>query len=514
MAKERISMRHLREILRLRKQFGLSPRKIGQSCGIGRTTVQEYLQRFEESGLPWPLPVELNDDELTKKLFPSKNKVSIKPMPDFKDLVIEMSKPNMNFMVLWEEYKQDNPDGYQYSQFCRLFSEYIDARKYSMVQIHKGGEKAFVDFGEGLSYTDMITGQVVKTRAFVFVWGASLRMFACCTHDEKIHSWVNAHTDAVEYFGCCPRITVPDNLRSGVSKACRYEPELNISYAAWAEYYNTAIIPARVRRPQDKSLAEIGVKIVKRWIFVRLRHRQFFSLAEINQAILELLEILDNKIIKSRGKSRKQLFLELDKPNSLPLPGQPYQFSEWKKAKAGINYHVLFDNHSYSIPYTYAKQELEIKATDRVIEIYRKNERICIHKRSYIKNGYTTAKAHMLESHRKYLEWTPERIIQWAERYGQSVKISVKTIIEKKYFPEQAYRSCLGIISLEKKFSSKRLDAACKRALEHHSCTYHSIKRILERNLDLIEDKPTVTEKIQHENIRGSEYYEPTVSMN
>jgi len=242
---------------------------------------------------------------------------------------------------------------------------------------------------------------------------------------------------------------VPDNLRSGVSKACRYEPELNISYAAWAEYYNTAIIPARVRRPKDKSLAEIGVKIVKRWIFVRLRHRQFFSLAEINQAILELLEVLNNKIIKSRGKSRKQLFLELDKPNALPLPEKPYQFSEWKKVKAGINYHVCFDNHWYSIPYEYAKQELEIKAMVRIIEIFRKNERICIHKRSYIKNGYTTDKAHMLEKHRKYLEWTPERIVLWAERYGLSVKVAVKTIIEQKYFPEQAYRSCLGIISLE-----------------------------------------------------------------
>jgi len=513
MAKERISMRHLREILRLRKQFWLSPRKIGITCGVGRTTVQEYLQRFEVSGLPWPLPAELTDDELTRKLFPSKNKETGKPLPDFKDLAIEISKPNMNFMVLWEEYKQDNPEGYQYSQFCRLFGDYLDARKYSMRQIHKAGEKAFVDFGEGLSYTDMISGQEVKTRAFVFVWGASISLFACCTPDEKVHSWVNAHTSAVEYFGCCPMMIVPDNLRSGVSKACRYEPELNISYAAWAEYYNTAIIPARVRKPQDKSLAEIGVKIVKRWIFTRLRHRQFFSLAEINQAILELLEILNNKIIKSRGKSRKQLFLELDKPNALPLPEKPYQFSEWKKVKAGINYHVCFDNHWYSIPYEYAKQELEIKATDRVIEIYRKSIRICIHKRGYIKNGYTTDKAHMLEKHRKYLEWTPERIMQWAERYGQSVKGVVKIIIEQKYFPEQAYRSCLGIISLEKKYSSTRLESACRRALEYHSCSYRSIKRILEKNLDLIDDKPAAIEKIYHENIRGSEYYEPTISL-
>ena len=514
MAKERISMRHLREILRLRNQFGLSPRKIGQSCGVGRTTVQEYLKRFEESGLTWPLPPELNDDELDNRLFPSKNNVSSKPLPDFKDLAIEMAKPNMNFMVLWEEYKADNPDGYQYSQFCRLFSEYIDARKYSMVQIHKGGEKAFVDFGEGLSYTDIISGQEVKTRAFVFVWGASLRMFACCTPDEKIHSWINAHTTAVEYFGCCSKSVVPDNLRSGVSKACRYEPVLNRSYAAWAEYYNTAIIPARVRKPKDKSLAEIGVKIVKRWIFVRLRNRQFFSLAEINQAILELLEILDNKVIKSRGKSRMQLFLELDKPNALPLPEIPYQFSEWKKAKAGINYHVCFDNHWYSIPYEYTKKELEIKATVRMIEIFCKNERICIHKRSYIKNGYTTNKTHMLEKHRKYLEWTPERIVQWAERYGQSVRVVVKTIIEQKYFPEQAYRSCLGIISLERKYSAIRLNSACERALEHRSCTYSSIRRILERNLDLLEDKPAASEIIHHENIRGSEYYEPSVSMN
>ena len=512
MAKERISMRHLREILRLRKQFGLSPRRIGISCGIGRTTVQEYLKRFEKSGLPWPLPSDLSDDELIKKVFPAKNKEAIKPLPDFKDLAIEMAKPNMNFMVLWEEYKQDNPAGYQYSQFCRLFSEYIDARKYSMRQIHKAGEKVFVDFGEGLSYTDMISGQEVKTRAFVFVWGASLRMFACCTPDEKIHSWISAHTSAVEYFGCCSKTIVPDNLRSGVSKACRYEPVLNRSYAAWAEYYNTAIIPARVRKPKDKSLAEIGVKIVKRWIFVRLRNRQFFSLAEINQAILELLETLDNKVIKSRGKSRKQLFLELDKPNALPLPGQPYQFAEWKKAKAGIDYHVLYDNHSYSIPYTYAKQELEIKASSRVIEIYRKDVRICMHKRSYVKNGFTTDKEHMLKSHRAYLEWTPERIMQWAEKYGPSVKAVVKIIIERKYFPEQAYRSCLGIISLEKKYSASRLDSACKRALEHRSCSYTSVRSILEHNLDQIEDKPAASKKIHHENIRGSEYYEPSMN--
>jgi len=514
MAKERISVRHLREILRLKKQIGLSPGKIAQSCGLGRTTVRDYLRLFEESGLPWPLPDGLNDDELIKKVCPSKNKEPGKPLPDFKDLAVEMSKPNMNIMVLWEEYKQDNPSGYQYSQFCRLFGNYLEARKYSMRQIHKAGEKAFVDFGEGLSYTDMITGKEVKTRCFVFVWGVSLRMFACCTPDEKVHSWVNAHTAAVEYFDCCPWIVVPDNLRSGVSKACRYEPELNISYAAWAEYYGTAVIPARVRRPQDKSLAEIGVKIVKRWIFTRLRHRQFFSLAEINQAILELLEILDNKIIKSRGKNRKQLFLELDKPNAVSLPEKPYQFSEWKKVKAGINYHVCFDDHWYSIPYEHARQELELKATDRVIEIYRKNVRICMHKRSYIKNGYTTNKAHMLEKHRKYLEWTPDRIMQWAEQYGQSVKNVVKTIIKQKYFPEKAYRSCLGIISFEKKYGSTRLESACRRALEYHSCSYRSIRRILEKNLDLISDKPESLAKIYHENIRGSEYYGQSISIN
>ncbi len=507
MAKERIGMRQLREILRLRKQFGLSPRRIGATCGVGRTTVQEYLQRFEESGLQWPLPEIMSDEELTNKLFPSKNKQSNRLLPDFKELAEEISKPNMNFMVLWEEYKKDHPEGYQYSQFCQRFGQYLKARTYSMRQIHKAGEKAFVDFGEGLSYTDPLTGNQIKTKVFVFVWGASIDMYACCVPNEKSHSWISAHTKAVEYFGCCPKIIVPDNLKSGVIKACRYEPELNRTYVSWAEYYNTAVMPARPGKPKDKPHAEIGVKIAKRWIFTRLRHRQFFSIEEINKAILELLEILRNKIIKSRGKSRKELFLELDKPNALPLPSKPYEYSEWKKVKAGINYHVGFDSHWYSVPYEHASKELELRATDKMIELYYKNTSICLHKRGYTKNGYTTEKNHMPERHKKYLEWTPERIMDWAGRYGDSVKELAKVLMDRKNFPQQGYNSCLGIIRLEKYYSAPRLNSACKRALTYHSCSYNSVKRILEKKLDLVEENTADKEKIHHDNIRGKDYY-------
>lgn len=502
-------MRKIKEVLRLFHECGLSNRKIAQVCNISRPTVQEYVMRANVSGLSWPLPEELSDQQIEQKLYPeTTTKHSAKELIPYEYLYQEIRRPNVTLALLWEEYKQNNPDGYQYSHFCNLFRKYSKKLNYSMRQEHKAGEKVFVDFGEGLSLVNPKTGKLVETRLFVAVWGASNYTFAKATVNEALDSWIKVNTDTLEYFDCCPKAIVPDNLKSAVSKACRYEPDINPTYAEFAQHYSLAILPTRPYKPKDKGKVENGVKLAKRWILARLRNKIFYSLADMNREILLLTDKLNAKIMRKVNKSRKELFEILDKPHALELPDSSFEFALWKKARVNINYHICYDDHNYSVPYTYIHMEVEIRATFNTIEVFYKSQRICSHQRRNDKYGYSTVKEHMPPSHQKYIEWTPERILKWAEKYGQSVKELVEKIMSSRKYPEQAYKSCLGIIRLQKHFSSDRLNTACYRALEYNVSSYKGVRNILKNGLDKInQDKAVRKSPRQHENIRGSGFY-------
>lgn len=509
MAQERTSMRKIKEVLRLHFEAKISQAKIADITNISRFTVSQYIIRFAASGLTWPLPESIDDTELDLKLFPCKLAGDKRPEPDYNYLLQEIRKPDATLAVLWEEYKDLNPTGYQYSYFCDLFNAYRQKMNYSMKQEHKAGEKTFIDFGDSpIKIIDPHTGIETKTKIFVSVWGASQKMFAKSCFDEKLSTWIKLNGDALKFFGCCPKAMVPDNLLSAVTKASKYEPEINPTYAEFAQHYGTVIFPARPYKPKDKSLAENGVKLAKRWILFRLRNKQFYYLTELNQMIEELLKQFNQKPMRRFKKSRQDLFEQLDKPYALKLPDTDYEFAEWKKAKLQFNYHVAYNGHDYSVPYVFIGKELDIKATYNLIEIYCGGQRICTHARNNQAHGYTTVAEHMPKSHQKYLEWTPDRILKYAGKYGESVKAMVEQIMGTRKFPEQAYKSCLGIIRLENKYTADRLNKACQRAMAYRAYSYKSVAAILEKGLDREVNLPDSKQPIiNHENIRGAEYY-------
>ena len=509
MAQERISMRKIKEVLRLHYEAKLSQANIAKVNHISRYTVGQYILRFAAAGLSWPLSGEINDTLLESKLFPGKKDKSGRPALDYGYLLKEIRRPDATLAVLWEEYKQQHPDGYQYSYFCDLFNAYRGKLNYSMRQEHKAGEKTFLDFGDSpLKIIDRQTGQETRTKIFVSVWGASNYLYAESSLDEKLATWISLNIHALEYYGCCPRAMVPDNLKSAVSKASRYEPDINPTYAEFAEHYGTVIFPARPYRPKDKSRAENGVKLAKRWILFRLRNQTFYALRELNQAIRVLLDDFNRRLMKKMKKSRRELFELWDKPHGLPLPEKRYEYAEWKKAKVQFNYHIAYDNHNYSVPYTFIHKEVDIKATVSLLEVYYHGTRICSHARSYREHGYTTVREHMPERHIKYLEWTPERILNYAGKYGPAVQELVQEIMAQRKFPEQAYKACLGIIRLENVYSADRLNLACRRALDYKASSYRSVENILKNGLDKqtpLSKSPSFNR--QHENIRGADYY-------
>lgn len=514
MAQKRLCMRQIKEILRLKYALGKSQREIKNLCGLGKTTVQEYLTRAKSAGVSWPLPDDMTNGQLEQLMFPEKSDIpqGKAPIP-YQYIAEELRRPNITLWLLWEEYMNENPgNGYQYSFFNELVGKYIGGTKYSMRQEHKAGEKLFVDFGEAAEpkILNRTTGEYEKVQFFVSVWGASKYAYAEAVRTQDIPTWIKLNINSFRFFGCTPQYLVPDNLKSAVTKSCKYEPLINNTFSELGEYYNLAIMPARPERPKDKSLAENGVKLVKRWILARLRNEIFYSFGELNSAIRKKLEYYNTRIMKKYGKSRKELFESLDKPVASHLPEKDYEYAEWKKAKVNVNYHMCFEKHDYSIPYTLIHKEVDIKAMANVIEVYFKGERVCSHARSRKINGYTTVKEHMPPSHQKHIEWTPERIISWAEKYGPAVKSLVETIIASTRFPEQAYKRCLGIIRLANRYPHERLNIACERALKYKSLSYRTVSDILKNKTDKLPDvdEPKISRPpIIHANIRGKEYF-------
>jgi len=510
-------MRKIKEVLRLHHAVGLSRRGISQSLHIGYGSVANYLTRAEKAGISWPLPEDMDERTLGRLLFPSQPQTGQRRFvePDYPAVHSELKQKGVTKLLLWQEYRQQYPDdGYSYAQFCHRYKEWVGCQQRSMRQLHRAGEKLFVDYcGPTMPVVNPDTGEVRQTQIFVAVLGASNYTFACASWSQKQEDWINAHVQAFEFFGGSTEIVVPDNLKSAVRKTHRYEPTINPSYQQMAAYYGTAIVPARSYRPKDKAKAEVGVQIVERWIMARLRHQTFFTLAALNQAIRFLLDDLNQRPFKKLPGTRLSQFKQLDKPALRPLPTAPYRYTEIKQARVHIDYHLEFDGHYYSVPHNLVKLAVEVQACASVIAVYHQGQRVASHPRSQRKGAHSTCAEHMPQSHRAISEWSPERFLSWAGDIGAETREVVNCLLQEKRHQEQSYRRILALLSNAKKYGRDRLNNACGRALLINSPTRSSVESILKQGLDKMVDAREVDDKQgeldldQHENVRGAAYY-------
>ncbi|MBU0506249.1 MAG: IS21 family transposase [bacterium] len=514
MAQNRLTMRQIKEILRHKFQLGLSNRKISKIFKISKTTVSNYLSLAKSAGIGWPIDSDLSDSGIYEKLFTFKQPhipQSLKQVPECEHLHLELKKKGVTLWLLWEEYKDINPEGYSYTQFRHYYNQYKSSLKLSMKQNHKAGEKMFVDYsGTGIDIVDAKTGEIKTAELFVAVLGASNYTYVEATMTQRLQDWIGSHVRAFEYFGGVPQLIIPDNLKSGVTKPCRYEPNVNNTYSDMAEHYCCAVVPARPYKPKDKSKAEVAVQIVQRWILAKLRDRIFYSLHEANEAIKKLLNDLNHRPMQKIKKSRSEIFNEIEKSELKPLPQHPYHLAQFKKVKVNIDYHIEVDAHYYSVPHIYSLKEAIVRYTDHTIEIMHNGKRIASHRRSYYKNKFTTINDHMPKSHQAHKEWSPSRLIRWGNSLDKSVGELFENILETLPHPEQGYRRCLGIMRLEKTYGKDRLVLACKRALHLRSYSYQAVKRTLKNKLEetnMPQMKISLT-SVQHENLRGRSYYE------
>jgi len=451
----------------------------------------------------------MDDARLERLLYPSALATSDRPMPDWPQIHQEMKRKSVTLFLLWQEYKAQSPSGFQYSYFCDLYREFTGKLTLSMRQTHLAGEKLFVDYaGPTIPIVDRTSGEEHPAQVFVAVLGASNYTFAEATMTQCLADWTGSHVRAFDYFGGVTEIVVPDNLKSGVTKPCRYDPEINPSYADLARHYGVAVIPARVRKPRDKAKAEGGVLIVERWIMAALRNRTFFSLSEANAAIKELLTRLNERPFKKLPGCRRSQFEELDKPALKPLPERTYEYAQWKQARVGIDYHVEIEGHYYSVPYQLIKQQLDTRITRSTVECFHKAKRVAVHVRTdgY---GHSTIQEHMPNAHRDYAQWTPERFIRWGRSIGEQTAIATNIIMSKRRHPQQGFRACMGLMSMGKKYSNDRLEAACNRAIKTNCVSYKSIQSILKTGLDqqALPEMQTSQHTPDHDNIRGPGYF-------
>lgn len=506
-------MRKIREVLRLVWVCGLTRRQAAQSCGIGRTTVREYVERAEAAGLSWAEVEALDGEALERRLFPPPAVVAPgeRPVPEWSEVQAELRRPGVTLKLVWEEYRATHPEGYGYSRFCELYQAWRGRVDVVMRQEHKAGETLFVDYaGQTVPVVDRRTGEIREAQVFVAVLGASNYTYTEATWTQGLADWIGAHVRAFSFFGSVPRTVVPDNLKSGVSRACRYEPELNATYHDLAVHYGVAVVPARVGKPRDKAKVEVGVQIVERELLAPLRDRTFFRLAEVNQALAERLAALNERRFQKLPGSRRELFERLERPAMQPLPAVPYDFAEWRKARVNIDYHVDVLGHYYSVPYQLVKQEVEIRLGARTVECFLGGRRVASHRRDDTPGRHTTVVEHMPRSHRDYAQWTPERLIRWAGKTDPAVAQVVEVVLGSRVHPQHGFRPCLGILRLGHQYGEERLRAACQRALEIGSPSYRSVRSILEKGLDRkpqeAEGQPVLP--LDHDNLRGAAYYQ------
>ena len=512
MPAERLSMRKVREVLRLRHASGASVRMIARSVGVGHTTVAEYLRRAAVLGITWPVPAALDDVALERRLFAPAgfHPVPTRAMPDWNHVHAELRRRGVTLLLLWEEYRAEQPDGYGYSRFCDLYIDWRRGISATMRQTHVAGEKLFVDYaGDTVPVFDGATGEERPAHVFVAVLGASNCTYAEARWSEGLADWIGAHVNALTFLGGVPKLLVCDNLRAGVTAACRYEPGINRTYEEMAAHYGTAVVPGRVRRPRDKAKVEVAVLIVERFILARLRNRRFLSLGELNEAIHEVLGDLNARLMRRLGASRREFFATIDRPALLPLPPAPYAYAEWRRCRVAPDYHVEVHGHFYSVPSRLIREMVEARITDTTVEMFHAGKRVAAHPRSAMKHRHTTVPEHMPSAHRRYASWTPARLLSFAAEVGPGTAALVETILRTEPHPEQGFRACLGILRLAKTCGEARLEAACQRGLTIGARTYGSIASILRTGLDRAfqEDPAPDPTPLPHANIRGRGYY-------
>lgn len=498
---------------------------IAKALELSKGVVVKYCHLASSANLDWKNTQDWDESRLRSALIPGSAhplaRTTQYVLPDFALVHQELKSKCMTLHLLWQEYAASTSGKtYRYAAFCDHYSSFTKTLKLSMKQVHKAGEKCFVDYaGPTVPIIDVLTGEITKAQIFVAVLGASSYTFAMATATQKTEGWLLGQRKAFDYFGGVTQVIVPDNPRSLIASPDRYEPKVGRSYAEFAAHYGCAVIPARPRKPQDKGKVEVGVQVVERWILAKLRHQQFFSLADLNIAIADLLEDLNTRPFKKLPGNRRSAFEAIDRPALRPLPSSLFELCFWKKARVGVDYHVELEHHYYSVPYLFAGKAVELRYTASMIEILCEGKRIAAHQRVR-RIGYqqglssqTTVSEHMPKSHQVHLEWTPSRLINWGNTIGLSTGILVAHLLSSKPHPEMGYRSCLGLLSLSKTYSKERLEAACTLAVASKAMTQKSVRNILVTKLDLATStsstKPTRSEQKLplHENVRGPGYY-------
>jgi transposase len=471
-AKRELTMRQIRQMLRLARD-GVSAREIGRTLGVARSTIQDNLKRAASAGLDWPLPGELTDATLEQRLFAHagvKRGFRRRVEPDWAALACELKRPGVNLMVLWEEYRAVHPSGYAYSRFCDLFREFERRLSPTMRQDHPAGDKVFVDYsGKRITIVDRQTGAVREAEIFVAVLGASNYTYAEATWTQTLPDWIEAHVRMFRFFGGVPRLVVPDNLKSGVQRASFYDPELNRSYGMMASHYGVGILPARPRKPRDKAKVEAGVRFAQTYILGRLRRQTFFSLDEANLAIAAAIERVNAHVMRRLGVSRRHLFEAVERPLLAPLPEADYQFAEWRLARVSLDYHVEVDGFFYSVPHRLIREQVDVRATRRTIELFHRGQRVAAHQRRYGGRRHGTDPDHMPSSHRRYAEWTPDRFRRWGHSIGPNTEGLVLAILANRPHPEQGFRTCLGVLRL---FKDIRAGRARGGSRPRHRCAH------------------------------------------
>jgi len=514
MATERLSMRKIREILRQKWVLACSHRQVAASLSVSLGTVTGVLRRATHAGLDWPQVQQLPDDTLEARLYGAAPPGGRgRPVPDCAYLHTERKKPGVTLELLHLEYLEQHPDGYRYTRFCDLYRRWLKRRGLSMRQVHRAGEKCFVDYaGTKPRIIDATTGEVIEVELFVAVLGASNYTYAEATRTQQVPDWIASHQRAFQFFGGVTMAIVPDQLKSGVVVPCRYEPGVQRTYDEFAQHYGTVILPARPAKPRDKAKVEAGVLVATRWILARLRHETFFSLAALNARIAELLADLNARPMRLYRASRRALFEQLDQPALRPLPAEAFVYSDWKiGARVNIDYHIELHGHYYSVPSALLHEHVDACLTATTVEIFHRGQRIAAHRRSTVRGHHTTDPAHMPKAHRQHLEWSPSRLIDWARTIGTQTAALVQAILADRPHPEQGYRSCLGILRLAKRYGPERLDAACARAVAVEARSYRHVDSILKHGLDRLTPpaaSPQLTLTPVHEHVRGRDYYQ------
>jgi transposase len=504
-------MRKIKDVLRLHAA-GRSARQIGPSVGVSRSTVADYLRRAEVAGLSWPLPDGLDEEALERRLFPPPPPAQSRLFTeaDWAEIHRELKRPGVTLALLWDEYRGQHPNGYGYSAFCEHYRRWVGRLSPVMRQRHAAGERMFVDYsGTRMAVIDPTTGATRPAEIFIAVMGASNMTYVEASWSQALPDWIGAHTHAFAAFGAVPTLVVSDNLKSGVIRACFYEPEINRSYAEMAAHYGTAILPARPYKPRDKAKVEGAVLLVQRWIIARLRNRQFFSLEELNAAIRDEVARLNARVSRHLGASRQQLFETLDRPAMQPLPPEPFVHADWRQTTVGLDYHVRLEGHHYSVPHDLLRQKLWARLTASTVEIFRAGKRVACHRRAAPGDtGATTLNEHRPASHRRHAETTPDQLRERAARIGPATAILIDVILRDRPHPEQGFRSCLGILRLARSYAPERVEAACDRALAINTRTMASVKSILINRLDgRPPDRPAEATPITHANIRGAKFF-------